>query len=94
MYVRNELELKIKRKEEFKHSFEVLGIYNAMIEIKFFEGYIRNLDELCLQLSITTSDEKKKQEYVLTKGYKKLGTDLPIHLKGYFSFELLDLDDN
>ena len=94
MYVRNELELKIKRKEEFKHSFEVLGIYNAMNEIKFFEGYIRNLDELCLQLSITTSDEKKKQEYVLTKGYKKWGTDLPIHLKGYFSFELLDLDDN
>lgn len=66
-----------------------------MIKIKFFDGYIKNKEELCQQLFINKNlSQREKILKVLIEGYQRWGKDLPVHLRGYFSFALYDTENN
>lgn len=66
-----------------------------MIKIEFFNGYIKNKEELCQQLFINKNlSQREKILKVLIEGYQRWGKDLPVHLRGYFSFALYDTENN
>lgn len=66
-----------------------------MINIKFWEGYMTNLDALCQILNVPESLSKtEKEKLCISIGYEKWGDQLPIHMKGYFAFLLHDEKEN
>ncbi len=63
------------------------------MELIIYEGYLRNKNELCRELSIDPREDRTIAERaILQKGYQKWGQDLPKHLRGAFAFAFRDLE--
>ena len=64
------------------------------MKLIFFDGYIRNCDDLCRELNIDRSySEKEQNQLIIMRGYEQWGCSLPKYLKGYFAFCLYN-DEN
>ena len=61
------------------------------ILVKEYRGHIRNWDELCNELNISSSLSREEREnQILIRGYEKWGYDIAEHLHGMFSFAIWD----
>ena len=59
------------------------------ISLKTYRGHIRNHEELCRELNIsTTLSREEKEKEIIIKAYKKWGCELACHIYGMFSFAL------
>ena len=67
-----------------------------MNKVIFYDGLIKNIEELGRQLNICTCSKDKKihEKEILLKCYEKWGEDIASHLKGYFSFCIYDMSRN
>lgn len=61
------------------------------MELIIYEGYLRNKNKLCRELSVDLCEDRTETERaILQKGYQKWGTKLPKHLRGAFVFAFRD----
>lgn len=61
------------------------------MELIIYEGYLRNKNKLCRELSVDPCEDRTETERaILQKGYQKWGTKLPKHLRGAFVFAFRD----
>ena len=61
------------------------------ILVKEYRGHIRNWDELCNELNISSSlSREEKEKKIIIKAYYKWGYELANHIYGMFSFALWD----
>ena len=64
------------------------------MNIRFYEGYLRNRSQLCEELGIELRSGRRESELaVLTAGYLRWGRDIVHHLYGAFGFAVWDEDD-
>lgn len=63
-----------------------------MIELREYRGHIRNWEELCKELGITTDLKEEREKEILIKGYERWGYDLADHFYGMFALALWDSD--
>ena len=62
-----------------------------MIIVKEYRGHIRNWEELCEKLDIsTTLTREERENEILVKGYAKWGYDIGNYMHGMFAFALFD----
>ena len=63
------------------------------IELRFYEGYLRNRKQLCGELSVEPGKTRREtEEKLLRKACGRWGRDLGNHLYGSFSLVLWDGD--
>ena len=64
------------------------------MELIIYEGYLRNKNTLCRELSVDPCEDRTETERaILQKGYQKWGTKLPKHLRGAFAFAFRDFEN-
>ena len=62
--------------------------------IHFYEGYLRNRSQLCRELGLAQSDNRRVTELaILTAGFRRWGRELVQHLNGAFGFAIWDEAD-
>ena len=64
-----------------------------MIKLLEYKGHIRNFDSLIKELNIdesVLSNREKREELILTEGFKKWGKEIGNHIYGMFAFCLYD----
>ena len=65
------------------------------MKIRMYEGYIRNRQKLCEELSLSpVNNRKNTEEEILLSGYRRWGSDVVNHLYGAFAFAILDEEKN
>ena len=64
-----------------------------MIKLLEYKGHIRNFDSLIKELNIdesVLSNREKREELILTEGFKNWGEEIGYHIFGMFAFCLYD----
>ena len=67
-----------------------------MIELKVYEGLIRNHKDLAAELGVSTQDMSRRQreEALVVAAYERWGTQMGAHINGQFAIALFDTDAN